>query len=46
MASPGRTSPEDITLFKSLGIGLEDIAVAMKVFQKAKEAGVGRWLEI
>jgi len=44
--APGRTSPEDITLFKSLGIGLEDIAVAMKVFEKAKEAGVGRWLDI
>ena len=27
-APPGRQSPEDITLFKSLGIGLEDIAVA------------------
>jgi ornithine cyclodeaminase/alanine dehydrogenase-like protein (mu-crystallin family) len=44
--APGRQSPEDITLFKSLGIGLEDIAVAHKVFQKAKEAGIGRWLEI
>ena len=31
----------DVTLFKSLGIGLEDIAVAARVFAKAKEAGVG-----
>jgi alanine dehydrogenase len=46
MRAPGRQSPEDITLFKSLGIGLEDIAVAMKVYQKAKEAGVGQWLEL
>jgi alanine dehydrogenase len=46
MRSPGRQSSEDVTIFKSLGIGLEDIAVANKVFQKAKEAGVGRWLEI
>ena len=46
MRSPGRQSAEDITLFKSLGIALEDIAVAMKVYQKAKEAGVGRWLEL
>ena len=44
--APGRQSAEDITLFKSLGIGLEDIAVAMKVYQKAKDAGVGRWLEV
>lgn len=46
MRSPGRRSPEDITLFKSLGIGLEDIAVAAKVYQKAKDAGVGRWLDL
>jgi alanine dehydrogenase len=46
MRSPGRQSAEDITLFKSLGIGLEDIAVAIKVYQKAKEAGVGRWIEV
>ena len=46
MRSPGRQSPEDVTLFKSLGIGLEDIAVAIKVYQKAKDAGVGRWLDL
>lgn len=46
MRSPGRQSAEDITLFKSLGIGLEDIAVAIKVYHKAKEAGVGRWLNV
>jgi ornithine cyclodeaminase/alanine dehydrogenase-like protein (mu-crystallin family) len=46
MRAPGRQSADDITLFKSLGIGLEDIAVAMKVYHKAKEAGVGRWLDL
>lgn len=46
MRAPGRQSAADITLFKSLGIGLEDIAVAMKVYQKAKDAGVGRWLDL
>jgi ornithine cyclodeaminase/alanine dehydrogenase-like protein (mu-crystallin family) len=46
MRAPGRQSADDITLFKSLGIGLEDIAVAARVYQKAKEAGVGRWLEL
>jgi ornithine cyclodeaminase/alanine dehydrogenase-like protein (mu-crystallin family) len=46
MRSPGRQSAEDITLFKSLGIGLEDIAVAMKVYQKAKATGIGRMLEV
>ena len=46
MRVTGRQTPEDVTLFKSLGIGLEDIAVANKVFQKAKESGVGKWLDI
>jgi alanine dehydrogenase len=46
MRAPGRESPEDVTLFKSLGIGLEDIAVAIKVYQKAKDAGVGRWIDL
>jgi len=44
--SPGRESPQDVTLFKSLGIGLEDIAVAAKLLAKAKEAGIGKWLEL
>jgi alanine dehydrogenase len=46
MRAPGRQSPQDVTLFKSLGIGLEDVAVGIKLYQKAKEAGVGTWLEI
>jgi ornithine cyclodeaminase/alanine dehydrogenase-like protein (mu-crystallin family) len=46
MRSAGRQAPQDVTLFKSLGIGLEDIAVAIKVYQKAKVAGVGRWVEL
>lgn len=46
MRTPGRQSAEDITLFKSLGIGLEDIAVAAKVYEKAKDAGVGRWMDL
>ena len=37
----GRSSEEDITLFKSLGIALEDIAVGAFVFERAREAGVG-----
>ena len=46
MRAAGRQSPQDVTLFKSLGLGLEDIAVAIKVYQKAKDAGVGRWVEL
>jgi len=37
----GRTSPSDITLFESQGIGMEDVAVAAHIFAKAKSEGVG-----
>lgn len=41
---PGRQTPGEITLFKSLGLGLEDIAVAARVVELAKKQGVGREL--
>lgn len=44
--NPGRTKPEDITLFKSLGIGLEDIAVAIRLYEKAKTLGKGRLIDL
>jgi ornithine cyclodeaminase/alanine dehydrogenase-like protein (mu-crystallin family) len=42
---PGRQQPQDITLFKSVGIGLEDVAVAARVYRKAREQGVGQLME-
>ncbi|MBI2805653.1 MAG: ornithine cyclodeaminase family protein [Planctomycetes bacterium] len=41
----GRETPEQITLFKSLGLAIEDVATAAKVVARAKEKNVGRWLE-
>ncbi len=41
----GRRHPEDVTLFKSLGIGLEDVAVAGKVYEAAVQSKTGKWLE-
>ena len=38
----GRTSPSDITLFKSLGIALEDMAFGELVYQRAFAQKVGR----
>ena len=38
---PGRTSDDEITLFKSLGIAIEDLAAADHVVRKAREQGVG-----
>jgi ornithine cyclodeaminase/alanine dehydrogenase-like protein (mu-crystallin family) len=39
--TPGRKSPNDVTLFESQGIAIEDIAVAKHVYEQAKLQGVG-----
>lgn len=39
---PGRGSMEDITLFKSLGIAVEDLAAARHVYQEAVRRGLGK----
>jgi ornithine cyclodeaminase/alanine dehydrogenase-like protein (mu-crystallin family) len=44
-AARGRKDAPEITLFKSHGIGIEDIAVAVRVHARAKEQGVGRTLD-
>jgi len=44
-AKPGRTSPDEITLFKSLGLAVEDLASAEYVYRKAQEKKVGTWVE-
>jgi ornithine cyclodeaminase len=38
---PGRTSETEITLFRSLGLAVEDIASASLVFTRALEQGIG-----
>ena len=38
---PGRRSDDEITLFKSLGLAVEDIAAAQFVYTRAKERKVG-----
>jgi alanine dehydrogenase len=38
---PGRKHAQDVTLFKSLGIAVEDVAVAARVYARAAEAGLG-----
>ena len=38
----GRTNAEQVTLFKSNGVAIEDIAVAARVFEYAQEHGIGR----
>ena len=42
---PGRTSPDEITLFKSLGLAIEDLAAAEYLYGRAREQKVGSWVE-
>ena len=41
----GRTSPNDVTLYKSLGIAPQDLASAHYVLHKARERGVGQVID-
>jgi len=38
---PGRTRPDEVTLFKSLGLAVEDIATAALVYERAQRRGLG-----
>lgn len=42
---PGRESETEITLFESLGIGIEDVACAAFLYGVAETSGVGQWVE-
>lgn len=39
---PGRRAETDITLFKSNGLAIEDVVVAGRIYEMAKEKGIGR----
>lgn len=38
---PGREDPAEVTLFESLGIAMEDVALAGKIYAAATKAGIG-----
>jgi ornithine cyclodeaminase len=42
----GRISPEEVTLFKSLGLSVEDAAAAQYVYDEAVASGVGALIEL
>jgi ornithine cyclodeaminase len=44
-SKPGRTSADEITLFKSLGLAVEDLASAAYLYKKANESKAGTWVE-
>ena len=41
----GRTSSSELTLFKSLGLAIEDVVCAEHVFRKAQSENAGTWVE-
>ena len=43
---PGRTSADEITLYKSVGIAIQDVATADLVYRKALERKVGTNVEV
>jgi len=45
-AKPGRTSPEQITLYKSVGVAVQDAVAARLVLEAAEKQGVGRKMEL
>jgi ornithine cyclodeaminase/alanine dehydrogenase-like protein (mu-crystallin family) len=42
---PGRSRADELTVFKSLGLGVEDLAAAELVVRKAREQGLGTEVE-
>ncbi len=45
-ARPGRTSPEQVTLYKSVGVAVQDAAAAGLVLAAARERSIGREIEL
>jgi len=44
--TPGRTAPDEIVIFKSLGLAVEDVAAAQLVLTRAKARGKGRKIQL
>jgi ornithine cyclodeaminase/alanine dehydrogenase-like protein (mu-crystallin family) len=42
----GRASPDDVTVFRSLGVAVEDLASARIIYRRAVESGAGTWIEL
>lgn len=42
---PGRTHPEQITVFGSVGLAFQDLAAAWQIYQAALARGVGQWID-
>jgi ornithine cyclodeaminase len=45
-AAAGRESARDVTLFKSLGLAIEDLAAARHIYEKGVALGTGVWVSL
>ena len=45
-ARPGRTSPDQITLYKSVGVAVQDAVAAQLVLNAARQQQIGREIDI
>jgi alanine dehydrogenase len=43
--APGRGGQGEVTLFKSVGLAIEDVVTAARVYEAAKEQGIGRQVD-
>jgi ornithine cyclodeaminase len=44
--APGRTTDEEITLFKSVGNAVQDVVVAKRAVDRAREQGIGTEIDL
>jgi len=44
-AVAGRLAPTDVTVFKSVGLAIEDVAAAQHIYSKARGSGFGKFVE-
>ena len=42
----GRRSPTELTVFKSLGLAIEDVAAARRIYDRAVASGAGSWVDL
>ena len=42
----GRRSDDEVTVFKSLGLAIEDVAAAHRIYTRAVATGAGTWMEL
>jgi ornithine cyclodeaminase/alanine dehydrogenase-like protein (mu-crystallin family) len=45
-AAEGRASPDELTVFKSLGLAVEDLAAAEHLYRRAQETGAGTEVDL